>query len=261
MTSHSSRTTTILATAIIGAVSLLTASATHAAFQAVPYGGVTPVTPLSGQGPIGGNVVSFLESSFTDTLNPTFTGFLRSIAVDRDGAGAGTELDFYYQVQNVSTGGTPAGDYEIFSFALQIGFGIAANVSADWVSSLGVLGGLALPGSFSTAPTAGKTVYQAYRDIPLSDGAGFTFDASNTAPDPGTPFNNIGIGQVSNWLVLRTNASTSTSVPSAISYGLGGVDPTSIAPVPEPSTALLGLVGLGVFAGRRFRKSSGGQKP
>jgi hypothetical protein len=260
MKTPNSNRTKALATALMGAASLFTAAGGHAAFSLVPYGGTLNLSGTAGTPP-GGDVKDSKQVAFTDTANPTFTGFLRSIVVDADGAGPGTNLDFYYQIENVSTLGTPASDYDIISFALQQGFGTGNNVQADWLSSLGTLGGETLL-FVPKVPTAGKTVYQATREFVPTDGAGFTFDSDLGLPDTNPPFNNIGKGQVSNWLVLRTTASTWTSVSSAIGYGLGAATPDapSFAPVPEPSSVLLGLVGLGVFAGRRFRKSSAQQK-
>ena len=240
-----------LASAFVAIASCLVAVKSHAAFVTVPNGGAVSLSAAA-SGALGGNVLAFSETNFSDPSNvPNFSGLLRSIVVDADGAGPLTNLDFYYQVENISTGASATSGYEIFTFATQIGFPNTLTLQADYISSLGVLGGLALPGSFATAPSGTKSVDSAYWEFPVpGEFAGFNFVPGINGA------NSIDVGEVSNWLVFRTNANGFNSVLGAISYGLGGAEAQTFAPVPEPSTVLFGLAMVGVCAGGRFRKSA-----
>src|SRR5436190_2085788 len=93
--------TKILASALIGAASLLAASTTNAALMPLPFGtteaaGVgQPLTTISPSG----TYVAHLQSAFQDPNFPGVApGLLRSLVVN-----TGTGYECYYQVVNLST--------------------------------------------------------------------------------------------------------------------------------------------------------------
>ncbi len=192
---------------------------------------------------VGDRTVSLAEPS------NLFQGTLRTVVVQNFG---GT-LDFYFQLANtsnlapVSTG--PGLGSDIFRFSLSdfTGFGTGPG---DGLEIGFRTDGLA--GALGIGPvTAGtKAPYSADRDPALAGlgGVGIDFDPSQFLGGAG----NVDSGEVSQFLLIRTNARFFQSVNNEIVSGFGTAFASGYAPVavPEPATALAGLA-LGSFVAFR----------
>lgn len=216
---------------------------------------VAPGTPefagvaLSATAGLGGNVVASRTTNFTAGAG-VFSGTLRSLVVDR---GAGL-LDFYYQVQNTSA--APAGTgADIFRLAINGFTGVALNggpVSATFRSD-GTVGLGALPGGFSTIGTKGVATADRDPGISGNGGLGFDFDPTHFLGGAG----NVDSGQTSFWMVARTNATAFNNNFATVS----GADTafnvstfTALVPVPEPGSALAGMLALGLCCSGIFTR-------
>lgn len=233
------------------AVTLASIVSTQAALVNVAPGTIeTPGVALGlGTAGLTGNVVASRTTNFTSGAG-VFSGTLRSMVVDR---GAGL-LDFYYQVQNTTPGPIGAGS-DIFRLAINGFSGVALNggpVSATFRSD-GTVGLAALLGGFSTVGTKG--VGSADRDPGISGagGLGFDFGATHSFFDP----NNVDAGQTSFWMVARTNATAFNNNFATVS----GADTafnvstfTALVPVPEPGSALAGMLALGLCCSGIFTR-------
>ena len=213
----------------------------------VPNMPETPGTTLQGNtaGLLSGTVLSAVDSPFTDTTQPTpfATGLLRSFVVDRDPT-AGVALDFVYQLVNSS--GAPVDSTKEF-FRLKTTGGFENALSVGNTNSLSGLvagaGSLFNIGSY-TQGAALKIAATADRDVGTVGSVGFDFPVQPPAPDIGD-VHNIAVGESSAFLVVRTNATTFTTVNTAISGASTSFAP-ALAPVnPFTVTTTLDVVNSG----------------
>jgi hypothetical protein len=165
----------------------------------------------------------------------------------------GGTLDFYFQLANtsdlppVNTGPGLGSDIFRFSLSQFTGFGTGAG---DALEISYRTDGLA--GALGIGPvTVGNTApHSADRDPALLGlgGVGIDFDPSQFLGGPG----NLDSGDVSNFLLIRTNARFFQTVNNEIISGFGTAFASGYAPVavPEPATMLAGVV-LGSFVAWR----------
>lgn len=232
-------TTHLKALALAGAFSFTAILATHAAFQPLPENGIegfVTLTNMSGTS-TGGLLVGTLDSPFAETIQAEFSGILRTRVVSRTGV-LGGPLDFYYELANLSPGKPPigsGGDSDIYRFDTQGGYAGLSNISVG--GETGVVFGVPAGGKFALTSDRGFS----------PGGVGFEFQPT----PPPTPFigaaSNLDVGQTSQWLVVRTNETTFTSVLVFVE-GFGTGIAGSFAPIPEPTTIGFGLGILGVCA-------------
>ena len=247
-------TVTAKAAALVGAFSLIAVTTTQAAFTALPS--PTPETPGVALGAFqaagGGTVLAVYDSPFVDNAQPTpfASGTLRSFVVDRD-AGPGVALDYYYQLVNTSA---PPADFtqEFFRLKTTGGFDPSLVLSVGQTDSLAglVAGGGSgfVAGSYITAGV--KPANSADRDVATSGSVGFDF-AVIPPPFIGDAAN-IGQGQASGFLVVRTNSTQYGLVTTAID-GAATSFPSAFAAVPEPSSVLFGLAMFGLTLNSRIK--------
>lgn len=240
-------------TPITGAFALLAVSIAPAALVA-PNTPETPGVVLNGtnfasDSSLGGWVVGDRTVGFSEPSN-LFQGTLRTVVVQNFG---GT-LDFYFQLANtsnlppVNTG--PGLGSDIFRFSLSefdgfgTGPGDALEISYRTDGLAGALG-LGNPVAVGT-----KAPYSADRDPALAalGGVGVDFDPSQFLGGAG----NVDSGEVSQFLLIRTNAKIFQTVHNEIVSGFGTALTSGYAPVavPEPATMLAGLA-LGSFVAWR----------
>ncbi len=247
--------TTIRILALAGSLSLLATSSSSAAFANLPS--PTDETPgvLLGavQATGGGTVLSVLDRTFDDGSLPTpfAQGTLRSFVVDR---GAGL-LDFYYQLVNTTPPSTFADpDKEFYRIKTTGGFNPSLVVSVGQTNSLAGLvagpGSGFVPGSYVTGSGL-KPALTADRDVATIGSAGFDFPTHPPDAFVGDP-KNIGAGQLSTFLVVRTNSTVFGRIEAAIS-GSGTSFATTFAAIPEPSSVVFGIALLGTCFGRGAR--------
>jgi hypothetical protein len=221
----------------------------------------TPETPgvallANTPGILSGTVLFALDSAFVDNAVPTpfATGLLRSFVVDRD-PGVGIALDFVFQLVNTSA---PPADLTSEFFRLKTTGGFNAPITTSVANTNAFAGLGAGPGSGFVAGSytqgaALEDAASADRDVGTLGSIGFDFPTQPPLPFIGD-FRNVGQGESSSFLVVRTNATTFGTVPVAISGAAtgfaSGLAPigTPIAPVPElgPGLIGLGLVMLGI---------------
>lgn len=238
---------------LTGAIALLAISTASAALVApgTPEspGVVLNGTSFVGDSSLAGWVVGDRTVSFNEPSN-LFQGTLRTVVVQNFG---GT-LDFYFQLANtsnlppVSTG--PGLGSDIFRFSLSefdgfgTGLGDALEISYRTDGLAGVLG-LGNPFTVGT-----KAPFSADRDPALASlgGVGVDFDPTQFLGGAG----NVDSGEVSQFLLIRTNARFFQAVHSEIVSGFGTAITSGYAPVavPEPATMLAGLA-LGSFVAWR----------
>jgi hypothetical protein len=244
----STTTKTKLAThalAFAGALSLFAASASAAIVaDGTPF---NPGVSLAGTANYGGTALLDVTTNFAESFNlpPLFTGTLRTVVVQN---GGGT-LDFYYQISNIATILPPA---DIFRFTID-GFDPFATGELNY--STNGLTGIAGVNPFVLGNVSPMT---ADRDPSLGSGVGFTFGNASAPLGPiGTP-GNLEVGDTSFFMIVRTNASSYTSVDGLVS-GLGTAivqtSGPSATPIPEPGSALVGLAVMGLCSSGLFRRN------
>ena len=251
-------TVTAKAAALMGAFSLIAVTTTQAAFTALPSPtGETPGVALGAFQPSGGGtVLAVYDSPFVDNASPTpfASGTLRSFVVDRD-AGPGVALDFYYQLVNTSA---PPADFtqEFFRLKTTGGFDPSLILSVGQTDSLAglVAGGGSgfVAGSYVTAGV--KPATTADRDVATIGSVGFDFPSQPPLPFIGDP-KNIGQGQASGFLVVRTNSTIYGLIQTAVD-GAATSFPSAFAAVPEPSSVLFGLAMFGLTLNSRIKSRS-----
>ena len=248
-------TVTAKAAALVGAFSLIAVTTTQAAFTALPP--LTPETPGVALGAFqatgGGTVLAVYDSPFVDNASPTpfASGTLRSFVVDRD-AGPGVALDYYYQLVNTTAG--PADlTKEFFRLKTTGGFDPTLVLSVGQTDSLAglVAGGGSgfVAGGYVTAGV--KPAATADRDVATVGSVGFDFPVQPPSPFIGDPLN-IGAGQASGFLVVRTNSTQYGLVTTAVD-GAATSFPSAFAAVPEPSSVLFGLAMFGLTLNSRIK--------
>jgi len=235
---QNSITITVKAIALSGAFSLLGGLGAQAAFTALPPG--TPelpgvAVPTATAAEVTGTVVAFKGLNFADSGTPPAvnTGILNSLVVNRGGG----LLDFYYQVVNTSNPGAPLDGDEIFRIKSIAGFQGIAGVQISQTNDISTLTGEpALPVGVEGASTAD-------RDVGTPGSIGFDFSAPPAFfPDA----SNVGGGEASSFLIIRTNATSFGDVNAQISGGGGTSTVGTFAAVPEPGSMVFGLGILGV---------------
>lgn len=246
------------ACALATTISLLALSASHAAIVA-PLTPEIPGVALGAAVPnFGGTVVANQTLNFTDVSVPSnFSGSLRSTVVRN----AGGTLDFYYQLTNTTTA-TNIPDPEIFRLTLNDfapTFSTSGASYESFVISNG-LTGITGAGAFVNGTNAAFSVDRQNNPPFTGDGTvGFDFGDDHFIDDVTAPFTNLQPGQVSNFLVVRTNAQGFRNTQSLV-FGAGTAFTSAFTPIPEPATALMGLalasfVGCAEFGRNRRRKS------
>lgn len=231
----------------------------YSAFVNLPAN--TPETPgvaMDANTVIGvGTVIRTVDSPFADTSLPTpfATGILRSFVVDR---GAGL-LDFYYQVVNTSAAPVDL-TKEIFRLTIDNGFAPESILTVANTNSLAGLTAGAGSGFVAANYVQGAALEDAAtadRGVSTPSTVGFDFPAQPPVPFIGDA-RNVGQGEASSFLVVRTSSTTLRSTGATIS-GAGTAFASTFAVIPEPATALIGLA-LTSFVGctqlgRRRRKA------
>ena len=204
------------------------------------------------------------EEAFAVAAGPfMLTGTLRSIEVERGGG----LRDFYYQIANTSE--LPAGSgHDLFRITIG-GFGAGEMLGVGYTDDLSGVSGI---GSFTGGT---KPPRSADRDVAMPGEIGFDFDLSNLPSfintnlgGPSNASGNVDSGDVSNFILIRTNrtgmipppgnelnvaAASAPSFPTGQQVTIGGVgamEITALAPVPEPATAC--LVGIGSIVAASF---------
>ena len=200
----------------------------------------TPETPgvamqANSAGILSGTVLRAFDSQFIDNAQPLpfASGVLRSFVVDRDPT-AGVALDFVYQLVNTST---PPPDFttEFFRIKTIGGFG-DSTVTASVGNTNAFSGLIAAPGSgFNAASyTQGSTLKPAAtadRDVGSQGSVGFDFPIQPPTPSIDDP-RNVGQGESSTFIVVRTNATSYGTVQIAVSGAATGFA-TTLAPVAQ----------------------------
>ncbi len=201
-----------------------------------------------------GTVLAVNDSNFVDNAFPTSfaQGTLRSFVVDRD-AGPGVALDFYYQLIN-TTGGPVDIDKEFYRLKTTGGFDPSLVVSVAQTTSLsGLIAGVGsgfVAGSYTA--TGLKAAATADRDVATLGSVGFDFPIQPPIPFTGD-VHNIGVGEASSFLVVRTNSAGYGLVETAVS-GSATAFPTAFAAIPEPSSVLFGFALIGTAMTRRRKQ-------
>jgi hypothetical protein len=211
-----------------------------------------PATNIAATGSLSGTVIADQTTAFAESLSGFFTGNIRSLVVRRTDTAT---LDFYYQLVNNTVFEEFPNDADIFVLSIEnfAGFGFPNNDALDLIvrtDGLSGLTGLASAGTFvngNLAATAG------FRDPQAAAAAGFIFATlpTNFIDDP----NNIGKGDTSNFIVIRSAATDFAAAPAFITGTFGTAVTQGYAPVPEPTVA--GLTAIGVLGlGLRRRRAA-----
>ena len=249
-------TTAVQILALAGSASLLGSASSLGAFANLPS--PTNETPgvLLDPNTLGltGTVLAVQDSPFVDNASPTpfAKGTLRSFVVDRDPT-AGVALDFYYQLINTTIPSIPPDpDQEFYRLKTTGGFDPSLVVSVAQTNSLsGLTAGIGsgfVAGSYTTGATL-KPTTTADRDVGTLGSVGFDFPVQPPIPFTDDP-RNIGAGQLSSFLLVRTNSTTFGLIETRVS-GAATSFAAAFAAVPEPSSALFGLALLGTALTRR----------
>lgn len=239
---------TFKSAALMGAFSLIIATASQAAFVALPSPADPPVV-LGGLTAIGAGTV--LASSSAPYVAPFSNGTLNTFVVDRGGG----LLDFYYQVVNLTPGPDPFGDDQIARIAIENSFNYPGVdpvfvAQTDVNPATGVAGVGLKPASVADRdrPTGN----------PLTLGSiGFNFP---TAPPNDPTFLsdplNVASGQSSTFMVVRTNSTVFGAATASIGSNGGFTQVGTFAPIPEPSSILFGIAMFGVALTNRSRRAA-----
>ena len=83
---------------------------------------------------------------------------------------------------------------------------------------------------------------------------GFDFPPQPPLPFVGDP-NDLNAAENGKFFVVRTNSTTWAKIGSTISGGFTGLDVSTFAPIPEPSSVLFGLAMFGVTVVGRSRRA------
>lgn len=211
-------------------------------------------------GNFGGTVVAGgdITVPFSDVSVPSnFNGTLRTTVVRN----AGGTLDFYYQLANTTTG-TNIPDPELYRLTLNP-FSSAYSTSGTSYEAFVINNGLT--GITGAAASVNGTVaaFSADRQVGVQgNGFGFDFGDDHFLDDTTAPFTNLNPGQTSNFLLVRTRATEFVGTTGS-AIGAGTATPIrSFAPIPEPTTILVGLaltsfVGCTELGRSRRRKATG----
>jgi hypothetical protein len=203
-----------------------------------------------------------LDVPFTDNATvggvptPFARGTMRSLAVDRGGG----LLDFYYQLVN-TTPGQPDLSSEFFRLTIDNGFSPSSVLSVGNTNTLAGLTAGVGSGFVAGSYTQGALLEDAAsadRGVPGSGTIGFVFPTQPPVPFIGDS-RNVGVGESSNFLVVRTNTTSISSTTSTVS-GAATSFPRVLAPIPEPTTILMGmalssLIGYTELGRNRRRKA------
>ena len=224
--------------ALVGGIAFLATAASHASFVGPATPGVEGSVTLSPAVPVAeglptGTLLASLVAPFSETFGANFSGTLTSKVYDRD-PGPGILLDFYYLVSNTSPGkpSLPAGISDIYRFDTDKGTyagvtGVLFNGVTDTIN--GVASGT---GSFAKKADFG---------FGQPNAIGFEWNVLDGIAG------NLDVGQKSQWLVVRTNASIYANALGGV-FGVGSAFAQTFAPVPEPATIGFGVAMLGVCA-------------
>lgn len=241
------------AAALLCAVSLVGTS--HAQFvnlpPGTPQGGVA--LPDNTPGALSGTVIASMSNPFVDNAQPLpfASGILKSFVIDR---GAGSGYDFVYQLVNTSV--PPPDDLsEFFRLKTVNGFeGFTTSVAnTNAFSGLSVAPGVTfVPASFTMGAQL-EDAATADRDVGSVGSVGFDFPTQPPSPFIGNP-DNVGQGESSSFLVVRTNARSFSQVQAQVSGAATGLANVFAPVVPEPGTVGFGLAMLGVCASRALKR-------
>lgn len=229
------------ALALSGTLSLLALAEAQAAIVAPLTPEVPGVTLGAGIVNFGGTLLADQTVAFTEGGLPTsaFSGTLRSSVVRN----AGGTLDFYYQLANTTTSNSV--DPEIFRLTLN---GFDPRFSTSGTSYVSNVVSNGLTGITGGSATGTNAAFSVDRDLGiLNGGIGFDFGDDHFVDDTTAPFTNLQPGQTSNFLIVRTSATQFTD-RQALVFGAGTAFTHAFMPIPEPTTALVGLA-LGSFIG------------
>jgi hypothetical protein len=256
---------------VAGILSLTTA--TQAAIVApntleIPGVALGGGTNLGADPTLAGAVIADQTINFASNPAGAFTGSLRSLVVRRTD---NSQLDFYYQLANTTPNIPVGAGADIFRLTLggfdgwgtNPGDGLTVNYRTDGLAGISGAG---------ATVNGTKSAFSSDRDpgIP-GKGVGFDFDSSHFVNlNPGgatTAPGNVEPGQTSNFLLIRTKATSTTAFPgfaniprSAVVSGAGTSLVSAFTPIPEPATALMGLalssfIGCTHFGRSRRRKA------
>lgn len=247
---QNSITITVRAIALAGAFSLVASSQVQAAFALLPAG--TPEVPgvaVPIEAAPTGTVIATHNEAFADNAKPTpfATGIMKSFVVQQPG---GT-LDFYYQLVNTTVDPLE----EFFRIKSIGGFSPGLTLSVAQTTSLaGLTAGLGsgfVAGSY-TQGAALEDASTADRDVGSVGSVGFDF--SNPPAFIGNP-ENVGGGESSTFLIIRSNATTYGLFTTEVVSGSASSFPVVFSAVPEPGSMVFGLGVLGVCFLRNRRNS------
>jgi hypothetical protein len=218
-----------------------------------PYESSAPLgapTTIAASGSLSGTVLADQKIAFSESMSGFFTGTIRSLVVQRADT---LKLDFYYQLVNNTAYEEFPNDADIFILSVEsfAGYGLPGNDALDLLVRSDGLTGLTGAATFVNGTVAATS---GFRDPQAADAAGFIFATLplNFIDDP----NNLGAGETSNFLVIRTNATEYASTTAFVSGTFGTATTQAFAPVPEPTVAgltAIGALGLGL---RRRRVAS-----
>ena len=239
------------------AVTMASAKSSNAAFVGLPS--PAPETPGIAldpdTSPLTGTVLATLNSPFVDNAMPSpfASGTLYSLVVDRGGG----LLDFYYQLVNTTETLSDNTDEttEFFRIKTTGGFDPSLVISVAQTDSLSGLDAGNSGFDANQYRAGDKPAATADRDVATLGSIGFDFPTQPPLPFIGDP-RNIAPDQASAYLVVRTDATQYRFVNVRIS-GAATSEAMAFAPapVPEPATMPLFLVGFGI-AGAITRRTT-----
>jgi hypothetical protein len=218
--------------------------------SSVPIG---PATNIIASGSLSGTVIADQTTAFSESLNGFFTGTIRSLVVRRADT---STLDFYYQLVNNTALEEFPNDADIFLLSLEnfSGFGAPGTDALDLIVRNDGLTGLSGLASAATFVNGNIGATSGFRDPQAPSSAGFIFATlpTNFIDDP----NNIGKGDTSNFVVIRSSASDFAAAPAFVTGTFGTAVTQAYSPVPEPTVAGLTAIGVLGLAVRRRRAAN-----